>query len=104
MGIAQTSQLQNVSFFLFPLGWGVFFPSLRLSEEQDKGASVSSREMKRVHAHFQVESKLGEIKPRFDTLFTFFYLGLGWKTVVHKLKHYRRSKMIAGRYFGSGWG
>lgn len=65
-------------FLSFPSGvGGLFFPSLRLSENQDKGASVSSREMKRVHAHFQVESKLGEIKPRFDTLFTFFYLGLG---------------------------
>ena len=60
--------------------------------------------MKRVGAHFQIESKLGEIKPRFDSPFTFFYLGLGWKT-VHKLKMLSEDlcKMIAGRYFGSGW-
>lgn len=75
------SQLQHVFFFFFCFlvfgEVGGVFSLLRLSEEQDKGASVSNREMKRVDAHFQIESKLGEIKPRFDSPFTFFYLGLG---------------------------
>lgn len=73
MGIAQ---LQHVFFFLIffsflGAGGGGVFSLLRLSEEQDKGASVSNREMKRVDAHFQIESKLGEIKPRFDNPFHF---------------------------------
>lgn len=68
MEIAQTGQLQRA---LFRGGRWDVFSLLRLSEEQDKGASISSREMKRVDAHFQIESKLGEIKPRFDSPFHF---------------------------------
>lgn len=66
-----TSFFSNFFFSFLGAGGGGVFSLLRLSEEQDKGASVSNREMKRVDAHFQIESKLGEIKPRFDNPFHF---------------------------------
>lgn len=79
--MSKKSRFQQVIIFSFfpPSGGGgggggggsFFFFPLAVSEERELGASVSNQEMKRVGAHFQIESKLGEIKPRFDSPFHF---------------------------------